>query len=83
MVMHIFIVLLTELLSLPYSINHLQVWIKAKDLLNTNMRDMWQREIIFTFWHVPSYVYIVLETLCKTSMLILTMNFCNILKCLY
>jgi len=28
------------------------------------------------------YVYIVLKTLCKTSMLMLTMNFCNILKCL-
>jgi len=37
---------------------------------------------IVTFWHVPSYVYIILETLCKTSMLMLVMNFCNILKCL-
>jgi len=59
MVMHMFVVLLTELLSSPYYINHLQVWIKAKDPLNGNLRDRWRREIIFTFLHVPSYVYIV------------------------
>jgi len=59
MVMHMFVVLLTELLSSPCYINHLQVWIKANDLLNGNLRDKSQREIIFTFLHAPSYVYIV------------------------
>jgi len=76
-----FIVLLTELSCSLCYINHFKVWIKVKDLLNGNLRDRWQREIVFTFWHVPSYVYIILETLCKISMLILAMNFCNILKC--
>ena len=76
------IILLTELSSSLCYINHLQVWIKVKDPLNGNLRDRWQREIIFTFWHVPFYVHIVLETLCKTFILTLVMNFCNILKCL-
>jgi len=59
MVMHMFVVLLTELSSSLCYINHPQVWIKAKDPLNGNLWDRWQREIILTFLHVPSYVYIV------------------------
>jgi len=59
MVMHMFVVLLTELSSSLCYTNHPQVWIKAKDPFNGNLRDRWQHEIIFTFWHVPSYAYIV------------------------
>jgi len=79
MVMHIFVVLLTEMLSSLCYINHLQVWIKAKNPLNGKIRigDSGRSFSPFGMFHL---MYILFKKhYVKLSMLMLTINFCNTL----
>ena len=79
MVIHIFVVLLTELLSSPCYINHPQVWIKAKDPLNGKYGTGSSGRSFSPFGMFHLMYILFKKHYVKLSMLMLPINFCNTL----